>query len=147
MATIKFTPRFSGAIFGRAVNICRKAYPQLCAEYEFDDLMQEAFLVFQRCKELYGGTVDKPQWFMVLFGRALSNKFINLHKKCGRYISIEALDNFDEPVTDIDVGYASRLIHELPEEVRQLMADVVSGAVADGRLAFAQIKRKHNKTV
>ena len=146
MSTIKFTPRFSGAIFGRAVNICRRFYPQLCAEYDFDDLMQEAFLIFHRCKQLYAGTVDKPQWFMVLFGRALTNKLINLSKKCGRYISIETLDNFDEPATEVDVGFSSRLIQELPDEVRQLMAKVVSGAVADGRLAFAQIQRKH-KTV
>ena len=140
---IKFTPRFNGPIQGRAVNIIKRFYPQLCAEHEFDDLMQEAWLVFMRCKELYGGNVGKPQWFMVLFGRALTNKLINLSKKCGRYISIEAIENFEEPATEFDVGFSSRLIQELPEEARQLMAAVISGAVADGRLAFAKIQRKH----
>lgn len=140
---IKFTPRFNGPIQGRAVNIIKRFYPYLCAEHEFDDLMQEAWLVFARCKHLYGTTVDNPRWFMVLFGRALTNKLINLSKKCGRYISIEALDNFEEPATEVDMAFANRLIRELPEEVHQLMAAVVSGTVADGRLAFAQIRRKH----
>ena len=143
---IKFTPRFNGPIQGRAVNIIKRFYPQLCAEHEFDDLMQEAYLIFMRCKFLYGTTVDNPRWFMVLFSRALTNKLINLSKKCGRYISIEALENFDEPVTEIDMAFANRLISELPREVHQLMAAVIGGTVADGRLAFAQIQRKH-KTI
>jgi len=169
---IKFTPRFNGPIQGRSVNIIKKFYPYLCAEHEFDDLMQEAYLVFMHCKELYGPDkgkgVDKPQWFMTLYSRALTNKLINLGKKCGRYISIDDLDfdtsefkndvqhprnNYnnkynrqkvlEESSTDYDTGYAYRLIQELPEEVRQLMAAVISGAVADGRLAFAAIQRKH----
>lgn len=143
---IKYVPRFPGPIQGRAINLVKKFYPQLCSEYEFDDLLQEAYLVFMRCKELYGSTVDKRSWFMVLFSRALQNKLINLSKKTGRYISIEALEEtaFPEPATEGNETYLSCLLGELPEEVKQLVAAVVSGAVADGRLAFAQMKRKYN---
>lgn len=142
---IKFRPRWNAALQGHAVNVIRKFYPRLVSDYEFDDLLQEAFIVYMRCKERYGATVDNPRWFMALFSRSLVNKLINLTEKAGRYISIEALDeDFPEPATQYDEAYMTCLLRELPVEVRQLIWEVVNGKVHDGRFQYGKLKTKFN---
>lgn len=142
---LSFVPRWNAAIEGHAVNLVRKFYPKLAAEHEFDDLLQEAYIVFMRCKERYAGKVDNPRWFMALFSRSLFNRLMDLSKRCGTYISIEALeDAFPEPATEYDEAYFACLLRELPKEFRQLVDKVINGDMHDPYWAVAALKRKYN---
>lgn len=126
---LPYCPRFSGSPFeGRAFNLVKRVYPRLAAAWEFDDLLQEAALVFLTCRERYlrqaregGKVVDNPAWFMALYSRALHNRFIDLQRSLRPYISIDGIDEDDLPATEIDLGFCWRLFCELPADVRQLL--------------------------
>jgi len=134
MPRIKFVPRFSGAIHGRTVNVIRKFFPKLCSEYEFDDLLQEAYIVFMKCKA--ASNADSPKWFMALYDRSLHNKMINLTEKCGRYISIEELDSIDEPVTHFDEAFLRVVLKQLPARVRHQIGIFLRGDPGTEQEAF-----------
>lgn len=99
-----FTPRWQGAINARAINLTKKFYPALCSDYEFEDLLQEAFLVFLKVRNKYPA-VDNPRWFMVLFSRALLRRFIDL--KRGQSTHPRCV-SFDDP----DVVVQEPVVHE-----------------------------------
>src|SRR5437879_3859259 len=110
-----FRPAFNGPIAGHAVNMSRKYYPLLAAELEFEDLLQEAWIVFLTCQRRYRGVVDNPAWFMALFSVSLQRRMVDLLRCQRPYISIDDLAEFDEPVTDFDAGFGWRVLCELPQ--------------------------------
>ena len=120
-AKVPFYPRFTNAFEGHAHNVVRKMYPRLMLEHEFDDLLQEAWVVFLHCRSRYAGKVDNPAWFMALFSRALHNRFIDLQRHLFAYIPIDELSDDDEPMTNIDAGYCWRVLQELPGDMRELL--------------------------
>lgn len=127
---IPYTPRFVGAFEGRAFNAVKKVYPRLAAEWEFEDLLQEAAVVFLACRERYKGTVDNPAWFMALFSRALHNRFIDLQRGSFSYISLDELAEHDEPATERDAGFCWRVLQELPSDMKELLAALGLGDVS-----------------
>lgn len=147
MPTIKYTPRFPGAIQGHAVNTVRKFFPKLSAEHEFDDLMQEAYIIFMRCKSRYGATVDNPAWFMSLFSRSLHNKLINMAEVSGRYISLELLEAKDEPASELDEGYLRRVLQELPSRVRRQVGIFLNGSETESREAYRRLRKLYPNVV
>lgn len=140
-----YCPRWDKTFHGRTVNIARTFYPKLATDYEMDDLVQEGYIIFLRCKRKYKGTVDNPKWFMSLYSRALTNLYINLLTKVKRYSFIASVEELPEVATEQDDGFIKVLLTEMPAEVKQLFNDVVAGTVADGRMAFAAIRRKNPK--
>jgi|SRR3990167_2456927 len=141
MVKIKYVPRWPGAIEGYAVNCIRRFYAQLAAEHELEDLLQEAYIVFMRCKARYSSTVDNPRWFMALFQRALSNKLINLVHTTGRYIScedIELMMNANGTHTP-DIGYMRCVMEELPVEIKSLVHEVCFADDTVGRAALRKL--------
>ena len=141
---ISFVPRWPGPIEGHAVNTVKSFYPKLCAEHEFDDLMQEAYIVFLRCKQRYSGTVDNPSWFMSLFRNALRNKLINISALCKHNLSLEAVGSDDEPRTDGNEGYFACMFSELPVQVRRLVRDMCVGDAASSKAAAAALRRRYS---
>lgn len=119
---IPFRPRFGGPIEGHAVNTIKRWYPRLADQMEFEDLLQEAWVVFLRCQARYGGTVDNPRWFMALFSVSLHRRFCSLLSDNPAYISDEDLNEQYEPTTELDVGYYWRVLQELPADMRELLA-------------------------
>ena len=120
-AKVPFCPRFMGAFEGHAFNVVKRMYPRLMAEHEFDDLLQEAWVVFLHCRARYAGKVDNPAWFMTIFSRSLHHRFIDLQRASRPYICIDELTETDEPATTIDAGYCWRVLQELPEDMRDLL--------------------------
>lgn len=137
---IPFTPRWQ-RVEGCAVLVIREHYGWLCAEYEFDDLMQEAYLVYMKVKARYPH-IDNQKWFLGMFTVSLRNKLQNMARKTGRTISLEELpQGLPEAVLDFDEGYARRLLAELPERARQLIHEVCFSVVeADGRAAYRKLR-------
>lgn len=127
---VPYYPRFAGTFEGHAFNVVKRLYPRLAAEHEFSDLFQEAALVFLICRDRYKEKVDNPAWFMALFSRALHNRFVDLQRKSFAYISIDEMMEADEPATEIDAGYCWRVLQELPEDMKELLAALGLGDVS-----------------
>jgi hypothetical protein len=151
MTRIKYTPRWPGSIQGHAINTVRSFYPALSAEYEFDDLMQEAYIVFMKVKKAFRDTEDNPcnpKWFMSLFSRSLHNKLINIKALSGRYSSIELMHDDDEPRSNADENFLRLILQELPTEVQQLI-DVFcfSNDVKASRAAYTKLRQMYPDAV
>ena len=116
MKKIPYRPIWPGPIEGHAVNTVRYYYGRLNAWHEFDDLLQEAYIVFIKCKRAYSGTVDNPAWFMSLFSNSLRNRFINLIRHGPRYNFVEDLESVStEAAGDLENdGYLACLLEDLP---------------------------------
>ena len=124
---IPYTPRWQGPIQGHAVNSIRKFYPSLCAEHEFEDLLQEAYIVFLRVKVKYP-QVDDPRWFMRLFSRSLYRELIDLKTACHQTLS---LDDPDVEVTEpcMVEDYVERIVlSRLPQAAVEMARQIVFGS-------------------
>lgn len=123
MSTVKYTPRWP-VFQGHTVQVVKQWYPALCAEYEFDDLMQEAFLVFARVRDKYPH-INNGRWFNAFYTLALRNKFLNMAAKCGRTVSLDALPPAQwaalEPRGDVDEVVNATFLRCLPDEVKRLI--------------------------
>ena len=119
-----FVPHWSGECEGYAHNTLRRFWPALQPWYEWDDLMQESFLVFLKCKRRYYATVDRPQWFMALFKISLRNRLINLVLSVPRYSLVEGdAEVPDFPVQDV-VLELWEVVRDLPRELQMVLMDV-----------------------
>ena len=135
--SIKFVPRWNGPIHGHAINTIRRYLPSLIAWHEFEDLLQEAYIVYMKCSRAYTGKVDTPQWFMSLFSRSLENKLINMVKHGPRYNFIEdsefAQAALNKTYSD-DMAEIRILIQELPREIAgRLWAGTVKPSMQSSR--------------
>lgn len=132
---IQFRPRWE-RVEGVAVLVVKKHYGMLSFEHEFDDLMQEAFIVFMNCRAK-APHIDNQKWFLTYFGAALRNTLLKMAKKCSqnfeRVSSLEDLPPMIEPA-----GVNLEDLPELPEKVRNLVRDLMAArrAVEDYLLAI-----------
>ena len=99
----------------------------------FDDLMQDAFLIFWKCKEAYPRVIE-ARHFMALYKRALANATHDKAAYKKRREGVEVL--LDADVADFyagrigeitNAGYAAALIAELPEELRFMLVTMAQG--------------------
>lgn len=77
MSSDHYAPKWDGSIGGWATNHVAANLWRVRRTHDFDDLLQEAQLVFLRCAKRYP-ELDAPQHFMALFQRALTNKVHDL---------------------------------------------------------------------
>lgn len=120
---IKYVARWPGPIEGHAVNTVKHYYGILHPWHEFDDLLQEAYIVFMRCKRAYAETVDNPAWFMSLFSNSLRNRFINLIRHGPRYNFIEDTEMAlaDSRHMFNEEGYLQCLLQEVPPVLNMMV--------------------------
>lgn len=135
---IPYVPRWVGPIEGHAVNVSKSFFSQLCAFYEFDDLLQEAYIVFMKCKRAYP-KVDNRAWFMGIFKNALRNRMIGLlEHRATRYNFIEDVTDIEEPVKD-DNTFLGIVLRELPCDVQELLATFVGSSEQKSRAAYRKL--------
>jgi len=70
--------------------------------HEFEDAMQESFLVYTRVSEKYGETAVNEAHFMSLYKASLHNWLINEVKKCMRSTNNSCMSDLSDSVLDID---------------------------------------------
>lgn len=121
---------FEGPIEGYVVNFLRKNYWKVERTVPRDDVMQEAHVVYLRCKRRYPDVEDKH--FMALFKTAWSNHFTDLanedtERRCEVSSSVHDDDDehrvaYAEPcgATDND-GMLSVLVQQAPREVSMVL--------------------------
>lgn len=87
--TLAYRIRWTPELHGYAYNATRRYWRKLAPWYEWEDLMQEALLVFLVCQRNYQGKVDNPAWFMALYKRSWSNRLFDLSKRKPKYSLLE----------------------------------------------------------
>ena len=71
------TPLFAGPIEGWTVNYCKVNFWRVQSSMMWDDVMQEANVVFLRCQAKYPD-IETPQHFMALYKTAWTHHFTDL---------------------------------------------------------------------
>lgn len=123
-----YIPQFAGPVEGWATNYAAKNFWRVQASMEWDDLKQEAFLIFARCEAKYP-QLDTPAHFMSLYKRAWINHLNDLATADGKLREAQPLvleRDGDEMITDPtgeldNDGYTKILIEQAPREVRMFL--------------------------
>lgn len=106
------------------------------ARGDFDDLMQDCWIVFHRCRTKYSGIVDNPAWFMSLYKRAIACEFIDMAKDATNNRHEIVMSNVgalnEDGTTSFDLGEVVGelsnegemrvMIRQAPSEVRAVLA-------------------------
>lgn len=110
--------------------------------YDHADLMQEAFIVFQRCQQKYSPLKTKGA-FLAVFRTSFNNRIKNLIRSA----CIDPMSMAGELPTIVEVvplntaralgndnyGYLEALLAELPKEVAVVLNQTANGTLNDPR--------------
>lgn len=121
-----YLPEFKGPIEGWTVNMLTKQVWRVSRTHSFEEVMQEAYIVFMRCAARYP-IVDTPQHFMSLYKRAWTNELNDLSIKASRAAMLVS-ENHADPEADEawssdaigeheNLGQLSTMIRQAPREV------------------------------
>lgn len=128
-----FVPQWEGVIEGYVTNSLRMNYFRVEATMTRDDLMQEAYLVFLRCKTTYEGKIkaSEPQHFTALFKRSwanclndLSNDDTELRQRFQPFASGDSDVSYflDAQIGETNnEGQLATLIRQAPREVSMVL--------------------------
>ena len=129
-----YTPCWTGPIEGYSINAVRVVWPRLVAQYEFEDLLQEAYLKFLVCSRCYKGKVTNPAWFMSLYKCALHNHLASLIVRGARYSFTEFKGTpFSTPHEPDFLDHSAETLEvllKLPADMQTVLTQLVSGGKA-----------------
>src|SRR5580698_10125815 len=121
-------PEWNESFRGWAANFIRKNRWKLEQVYEFEDLLQDAYLTFRRVRASYP-RVTEPKHFMALFKTAMNNEFIDRARY--KQIKSQSEASLDEDAleylmkstgTEANEGYLRIALAELPPEAKLVLA-------------------------
>jgi hypothetical protein len=129
---IIWTPEWGKAYEGWSVTFIKHNIWRVDHIHDFDDLLQEAYLTFQRVSYTYPRVVDEKH-FMALFKRAMINKMHD--RSCAKRrkekveapLSQEVADFFTRRIGEVtNAGYMAALLDEMPEELKLALNIIIS---------------------
>lgn len=141
---IPYRPVFHGVIEGFTINTIRRYFPRLAPFHEFEDLLQDSWLVFLKCRQRFRSGLG-PKAFMAFYSVCLHNKLRGRIERLPRYSLIQ--DVFDhiemhpehEQVSGADpFGYeAEAAVRGLPEFIQDVLQILIfqKGVTKDYRRA------------
>ena len=99
---------------------------RLSALYDFDDLYQEAFVLFSVVRKRYATRIHSPAQFQAIFGKCLNNRFVDIVRLMHRPAEGHHLGDNDTrlvPVTNRgdDICLVNR-VKEAPKEIGRMLA-------------------------
>lgn len=120
---------------GWVIKTSRENYWRVSSYMEFDDLLQEAAMVWQRVYNKYQG-VREPKHLMALFKTAFTNQIHDLSKK-----------NTALPTTECDLGTALDVLLDVPDHDQDadlsLIIAQLPGAIQRAILKIADPSHGH----
>lgn len=119
---LPFQAKWEPEVKGYSVRTIRGWYGTLSRQYEFDDLMQEAYLVFLRCSDKL--KVDNPRWFMALYKRSLHWRLCDLVSAMQPYSYLEEVSEVVELVAFDTSTEVFEVLESMPFELRLVAADL-----------------------
>ena len=124
---VEFKPRFDKRIAGWSATYAKKHVWKFGGQLDVDDLMQEAWVVFQRCRER--AIFENSKHFMGYFKTAFSRKIIDLTRTNTRKALLGAGVNLPNPELLESTDHAleaAKLISRMPDEIRLIVQAVLS---------------------
>lgn len=121
-------PQWPGSVEGFVVNYLKANYWRVESTMSYDDAMQEAHVVFLRCKRKY--SVEEPKHFMALFKTSLVRVFADLSKLDSEIRAMVSLQQEDEggesivfeAVGDLDNnGGIIVALDQAPSEIKEVL--------------------------
>ncbi len=116
---------YQASISGYVINFLKKNYWRVASTMTYDDVQQEAYLVFVRVDRLYPDVEDKH--FMALFKSAWARQFVDFaHADTAREIECQIPEYRSESGEYVQVEYAGELSNggELATAIRQAPSEV-----------------------
>lgn len=118
---------------------------------DFDDLMQEAWITFNRVAVAYPRVIE-PKHFMTLYKRAMINKMNDRSCRVKRRrdtveapISVDVYEVFAGRIGEVtNSGYATALLNEAPEELKLVMAMLANGKLDEKPKPRHQLEPREN---
>ncbi len=138
-----YIPKWNGPIEGYVANYLRQHYWRVARSMEYEDCTQEAYLVFMRVVDIYGGG-NGAKHFMALFKTCWQNRFTDFTNRDSQ-LKLELLESQQEDqeaeesyssvlsnvAGDLDqAGYLCRVIEEAPVEVARVLSLFLSAPPA-----------------
>lgn len=121
---LPFRPHWDGEIQGYAFNSSRRFWPTLQKWYEWEDVQQEAYVIYMLCERRYSGKVSNPRWFMSLFKSAWHRRMLTLVVRLPTYSLLSNEDgSADVPCADIG-RELWEVVHDLPRELQIVLMDI-----------------------
>jgi hypothetical protein len=122
-----YDPEWKGPLEGYVVNTLTKQYWKVARTLAYEDCMQEAYVVFLRCRRKYP-RLKEAKHFMALFKTAWYRQFINLANADTAYRIFGPMPtNVDgepyEQVGELDNdGFIACVLREAPGEIRMIIS-------------------------
>jgi hypothetical protein len=115
-----------GVAEGYATNQVHAQLWRMHGRETFEDMMQEAFLVYARVHARYATKTNDPKWLMALFREALQNRLTDLARRNGLRARCElvtdAVDISTERSDPIDaIDELIEAVDNAPQELRSVL--------------------------
>lgn len=137
-----FPPKFEPEIRGWAANFIRANRWRVPGYIDESDLMQDAYLCFQNCKNRYRYRVKNAGHFMALFKRTFTNHIHDLSLGGKRHRSVDASsatiidqDGAEQNLLDRMIGpfdnegFLRVLLREAPSEIKDLAKAIIAETI------------------
>lgn len=130
---LKCNPTFHDSRFyGWTINFIKKNYFRVRVDFEFQDLIQEAYICFMRCHKKYiqeESSVTEPKHFMSLYQCTLINHFNDLSRKIYQrsHAEVDFFDFHTNGITDFNLGPLSIVFQQSPSEIKQMLKKFLDG--------------------
>jgi hypothetical protein len=137
-----YAPVWEGPVRLTAAKFIRKNKWRVDAIHEAEDLLQDAWLLFNKLQSRY--SVNSARQFMALFKRALANRF-NDHSMYMRRKRASGCRAFDQELADRIIGevandgYLNALLQGLPNEIQLALG------VFDDPILCAALRRRQRR--
>lgn len=129
---VVWEPVWEGVVKNWAASFIKKQQWRCDRIHEFDDLLQDCYLIFLKLVERYPRVIE-PHHFMALFKTSVRNSFhdkSSYKQRKGQYHLELPADVSDSCVEQIgeatNAGYLMALLGEAPEELRLALALLVN---------------------
>lgn len=131
-----YRPQWTPELEGYTVTTVKKSWPGVADIYEFDDLLQEAYVIFLRCRRAFrsrGG--NDAAIFMALYKCSLDRRLKSLALLRRRYSCLGYTDKDVEGQLVEDTSVIAEfnlLLQRLPQELVTVLALLVGGLIEGG---------------
>lgn len=150
-------PYLEPSVQGYIVKVARKNFWKVASWYEFDDLVQDGYLCYAKCRARFRGNVEPTKedrkTFMSYFQMAFSNHITDLQQdprsrqqEVG-FASlsdkqVETFESWTESAADLGQGTLATLLAQAPAEILDILKQILVDGVAEVPFLRTRLHKK-----